>query len=314
MNNRNERKNEQPIHRLKFPGGELNQDEHKRTEFMLPDMNSTFRVFAAHYRTVDSDWSYPAHTHPFFEVNLVLSGSQRMRANGQPYLQQPGDLMLLIPGEEHESCAASPQGMTYYCIHFDVDEPAFRELLCARSRPFFEAGSELSKQIRPALDKLILLTLDEAGVRVQSRMMILSALFELFGALSHVLSQEEHSTPSQINPTASYVASRLEQMVGDIENEDGETLAHETVESIAQEVGYSTSSVNRMFSRAFGLSPRQYMSMLILKKAKLLLMDPDLSIEEISMKLGYKNIAHFSRQYKRWTDESPSQFRGRFHK
>ncbi|WIV19530.1 AraC family transcriptional regulator [Paenibacillus polygoni] len=29
--------------------------------------------------------------------------------------------------------------------------------------------------------------------------------------------------------------------------------------------------------------------------------------------MGYKNISHFSRQCKRWTGESPSEFRHKFH-
>ncbi|KHF36589.1 Arabinose operon regulatory protein [Paenibacillus sp. P1XP2] len=86
------------------------------------------------------------------------------------------------------------------------------------------------------------------------------------------------------------------------------------IASIAAKVGYSTSAINRIFTQAYGLSPRQYMSALMLKKSKLLLMDPELSIEAISARLGYHNIAHFSRQFKRWTGESPSRFRSRYYK
>lgn len=281
---------------------------------MLPDMDSTFQVFAAHLREVKTDWSYPSHHHPFFEVNMVLEGSQEMIINGQRYVQNPGDSILLIPGEEHESRAISPAGITYYCIHFDVDEPAFRELLCRRQVPLFDAAHELSIAIRPGMNKLIQLTVDETGMKVQSRMKILSALFELFAALSSTLSSSSNNQSSvHVSPTASDIAAQLEHYAAHMEDRINVDSSQDTIRKIAAEIGYSTSSVNRMFSRAFGMSPRQYLSTLMLKKSKLLLMDPELTIEDISLKMGYKNIAHFSRQFKRWTGESPSRFRHKFH-
>lgn len=42
-------------------------------------------------------------------------------------------------------------------------------------------------------------------------------------------------------------------------------------------------------------------------------MEPELSVEDVSRRLGYKDIAHFSRQFKRWTGEPPGKFRGRYH-
>ncbi|MGV2794787.1 cupin domain-containing protein, partial [Clostridium perfringens] len=77
--------------------------DHQIAEFMLPDMDSTFQLFAAHLRTVTPDWSYPRHSHPMFEVNLLLAGRQEMTVNGQRYVQEPGDVMLLRPEEIHES-------------------------------------------------------------------------------------------------------------------------------------------------------------------------------------------------------------------
>ncbi|GGH09323.1 helix-turn-helix domain-containing protein [Paenibacillus segetis] len=289
--------------------------ERMRKEYLLPDMDSTFRVFAAHWRTVDQDWKYPLHKHPLFEVNLVLSGTQEMTVNRTSYIQKPGDIILLGPGDEHESRAIGRENMTYYCLHFDVDERALRELLCRNKTYFHASNSELAAAIRPPLDKLIRLTQDEGAERVESRMITLSALFELFAGISGTLSKWDHGNAvSRMSQAASQIASRLERAVDEAEEQSMSEHDVETIESIAAEIGYSMSSVNRMFTAVYGVSPRQYMSTLMLKKSKLLLMDTELTIEVISAKLGYKNIAHFSRQFKRWTGESPSSFRSRFYK
>jgi AraC family transcriptional activator of pobA len=290
--------------------------ERAQREFMLPDMDSTFKVFAAHWRTVEQDWLYPRHTHPMFEVNLVLSGTQEMIVNRKIYVQNPGDLLLLNPGDIHESKAIGGEDMTYYCLHFDVDERAFRELLCQNTICFHASDSDLAHAIRPALNKLIALTLEEAIMRVESRMKALSILFELFAAISGHLSKQGNDSTSapRMSQAASNIATRLERSVNETADGFLERSETESVATIAKEMGYSMSSVNRMFNHVFGISPRQYLSTLMLKKAKLLLMEPELTIETISTKLGYKDIAHFSRQFKRWTGESPGKFRDRFYK
>ncbi len=296
-------------------------EEHHIAEFMLPDMDSTFQVFAAHLRTVTHNWSYPSHTHPLFEVNLLLAGRQEMTVNGQRFVQEPGDIMILRPEDVHESRAAGSGRMTYYCLHFNVDDRVMREMLCQGRQFYFGESSPLVRTIRPSLDKLIALTSGKETEKLANKMRALSAVFELFAGLGESLAEQERADNpgSRMTRIAAEIAAGLERCVEAPEDErladreDSADASRETVAAVTENLGYSASSCNRMFHRVYGMSPRQYLSALKLKKAKLLLMEPALSVEEISIRLGYKDIAHFSRQFKRWTGEPPGKFRARFH-
>ncbi|AWB47042.1 AraC family transcriptional regulator [Paenibacillus sp. CAA11] len=284
---------------------------------MLPDMDSTFRIFAAHVRTVTKEWFYPKDRHPLFEVNLVLEGSQEMIVNGRRHVQQPGDLVLLRPEDVHESRVIGEQPMTYYCLHFDVDERVLRELLCHNEPRYCPSASPLAQKIRPSLDKLIALTSSSSMPKLADKMLILSAVFELFAGLSEILSSfADNAEGTRTIGVASEIAAALEnsvKMQESLAGQEEQETSLKTIREITEQLGYSASSCNRMFHQVYGMSPRQYLSALKLKKAKLALMAPELSIEAISIRLGYKDIAHFSRQFKRWTGESPAKFRSRFH-
>ncbi|WP_238996456.1 helix-turn-helix domain-containing protein [Paenibacillus pinistramenti] len=295
-------------------------------EVMMPDVESTFRVFAAHLRTVEAAWTYPLHSHPLFEINLLLDGRQCIKVNGQEHTQQPGDLVILRPGDLHESLNSGTGDMTYYCIHFDSDERELRELLCRGSRRLFPADSLLTGTVRPSLNRLMELAAEneaETGggpLKLHAKMNTLSAVFGLFAALTEGLTHPEAARSADLRSSrvAEEIAAFLERAVEQTALEQADALFEEgalkeTVASAMSGLGYSPSACTRMFQEVYGLSPRRYLSRLKLKKAKLLLMQPELSIEQISSKLGYADIAHFSRQFKRWTGESPGRFRARVH-
>ncbi|WP_136607339.1 AraC family transcriptional regulator [Paenibacillus dokdonensis] len=286
-------------------------------EVMLPDVEATFRIYAAHWRTVAQGWEYPLHAHPLFEINLLMEGRQTMEVSGRTYVQEPGDLLLLKPEDLHESRSSGDGNMTYYCIHFDTDERALRELLCRDGQRYFSGDSPLACAIRPSLDKLIDLTSEDAAGKLETKMRTLSAMFELFAALTGSLSERENSrlTHTRAARIAERIAADLERAVEDTANEDGTSVDRtaDTVAAVTAGLGYSMSACTRMFQRVYGISPRGYLSQLKLKKAKLLLMQPELSVESVSRMLGYGDIAHFSRQFKRWTGEAPGKFRGKYH-
>lgn len=289
------------------------------TEYMLPDMESTFRVYAAHIRTVTKEWAYEEHSHPLFELNVVLSGAQQMIVNGQVYVQHAGDIMLLLPEDVHQSEAVGEDELCYYCLHFNVDDRIVRERLFRLIDRFYSAEHGLTKVILPSLEQLVMITTQVDSAKIDNKMRTLSIIFALFASISEYVSEQMlvDRMGKSSDEVAIMIAERLERLVSGANEDSLNNIISDNeqgaVAAVIADTGYSASSCNRRFHEVYGMSPRQYLSSLKLKRAKLLLMNPQLSIEHISIILGYKDIAHFSRQFKRWTGEPPGKFRARFH-
>jgi len=65
----------------------------------------------------------------------------------------------------------------------------------------------------------------------------------------------------------------------------------------------------RLFKLAYGLSPHQYIQQLRLEKAKQLLQDGSLAINDIADTLGFENSQSFSRLFFQRAGVYPSQYR-----
>lgn len=84
------------------------------------------------------------------------------------------------------------------------------------------------------------------------------------------------------------------------------------VETLAKSSGYSLDYFTRIFKRVTGSTPNALIIETKLEKARALLAAPDLTIEQISIDLGYNNPFYFTRQFKQKTGMTPSQYRKKF--
>ncbi|WP_172193626.1 AraC family transcriptional regulator [Saccharibacillus qingshengii] len=123
-------------------------------QYALPDLRFSFQMCGAHWRKVASGWSYPPHDHALFELNYVIEGQQITRIGGEPHIQHPGELLLLAPGCRHESRIGKSNTMTYFCIHFDIDDAVMYGRIASLGSSLFAADSELTTRLQPDLERL----------------------------------------------------------------------------------------------------------------------------------------------------------------
>lgn len=82
-----------------------------------------------------------------------------------------------------------------------------------------------------------------------------------------------------------------------------------TLAEIAESVCLSNSRLGHLFKAETGLGPLQYLRLLRMQEAKLLLRTSFLSVKEIMTKIGIKDESHFFRDFKRAHGVTPVQYR-----
>lgn len=78
---------------------------------------------------------------------------------------------------------------------------------------------------------------------------------------------------------------------------------------IARKIGYDYSYLSNLFSSVEGITIEKYIINQKIEKVKELLVYDELSLNEISYKLGYSSVQHLSNQFKKVTGLTPSHFK-----
>lgn len=82
-----------------------------------------------------------------------------------------------------------------------------------------------------------------------------------------------------------------------------------TIETLAQEVSISRSSLAERFTQALRQPPMEYLHHVRMQRAALLLDQPDYKIKRIAAAVGYRSVAAFSHAFRRWSGNSPGFYR-----
>lgn len=82
-----------------------------------------------------------------------------------------------------------------------------------------------------------------------------------------------------------------------------------SIEIIAKRLGISRITLFRQFKSAYGISPKQYLDNIRMKKACQLLKCSRIPIKQIAFDCGYKSIQHFSRIFRSFYELSPRAYR-----
>lgn len=124
---------------------------------------------------------------------------------------------------------------------------------------------------------------------------------------AHILRGPTSASPLDI-PTSAFSAYRLHHIMNAIlQNPE----ANHSLEEMSARAGITPSHFCRVFRKATGLSPHQYAMKAKLDRAQDMLMQSDLALSSIAEFLGFTSQSHFTRAFRQFAGETPSDFRRR---
>lgn len=82
-----------------------------------------------------------------------------------------------------------------------------------------------------------------------------------------------------------------------------------TLETLADIAGYTQYYLTRKFKKEIGISIWDFINEAKIERAKVLLLDPTLTIQDISNMLNYCSRSYFSEVFQKYVDCSPSEYR-----
>ena len=254
------------------------------------------------------------HRHDFCELAFVTRGTALHWLEGRDFPVAAGDVFLLQGRQRHyfherkDLCLinimydpaklALPESelrrMPGYCAMFLL-EPAYRH--SHRFASHLRLGRiplARAEQLAERIER------EERGRQPGYEVAMRAGLLELMVFLSRAYTNTD--------TTEAEALLRVGNVIGALENEFSKEWKLDDLQRIAH---MSRSNLMRVFRKATGRSPIEYLVRLRIQKAMELLRGTRLPVTEVAMEVGFRDSNYFARQFRRATGQSPRAFRQR---
>jgi AraC family transcriptional regulator len=220
--------------------------------------------------------------------------------NWVSYVKSPGALCFVPAGVQFVMRARSDFEMVACALDLTLVNGIDAEL---DHRPAGELRLRTNFNDPPSQQLLKLLLLDAAGEGPAGRLYS----NHLIHALAYrVLVFGRDVSPSNAARPASGLPNRILKRVVDKMQVLDDKLSLET---LAQESGYSRVHFVRMFRAATGRSPHNYLLNLRIERARELLSNPALPLTDIALDCGFSSHSHLTRVFRQFVGVTPSEYR-----
>ena len=256
---------------------------------------------------MERHWHYPV------EILKITKGTFKVEVNLETYTLHAGDICFINSEELHRL-----EGLESVTIHDAVifhphilefsypDE--FQEQYAA---PFLSHASSLPRLLTPEdslyntvaklFDRAVSLAkAEENGWYFRVKLLILEMFYELcihkkMPAAEELLSAADKERISRYKKIVSYFEKNYMNKI--------------TLEKLASEIQVNPQYLCHFFKEIAGISPIQYLIRYRVNRAGEALRETTRSILEISLDCGFDNVSYFIRQFRKFTGQTPRQYR-----
>lgn len=256
------------------------------------------------YRYVSVHPALEMHSHGSrIEICYLESGQQTYVVEDQKYDLVGGDVFATFPGERHGTGPhLESRGVLYWMIlHTRMGQGRFLDLPPTQARSLMNRLLKMNPRHFPGQVglKKTLTRIFEAYQRTDDPLRLVNLKNLMLRFLLDVLAcAEKHQARGPSPPIVAvqqHIESHLDQPLD--------------LMSLAGQTGLSLSRFKSRFKKEVGIPPAEWVMRRKMEQAEQMLSKTRLSVTEVAMHLGFSSSQYFATVFKRYTGQSPRDFR-----
>ncbi|PYI54372.1 AraC family transcriptional regulator [Paenibacillus flagellatus] len=287
----------------------------------LKEQLSIDKIYSFHYNELLKDFVYDGERHNFWEFLYVDKGEVEITTEFATFHLKQGDMVFYSPNEFHSLRCNRKTPPNIFIVSFDCKSEAMRffthktvrlgdeerrllSLLIEEGNKLFAMPvaipSRLSGDRRPK-HPLTRKEKPEFGAE-QLIKMYLEMLFIRLIRLNRTAPAKVKLTPiTKENEQRELVKRILDYL-------DAHLPENPSVDELCAEFALSRTQLRAVFREHTGCGVAEYVGRLRIERAKTYIREETSNVTEIAERLGFSSIHYFSRQFKKATGMSPSEY------
>ncbi len=248
----------------------------------------------------ETDLTYYSHSHPYYELHLILDGSVVMQAGQQQYRLDKHSFCLISPQTSHAP-KSSILGVSRLCIGLSVSDPD-----CSAAAFLLKRTKDASACTGPAeqmLQTLTQLTAEEDTVRFSAEMTA-QLLSVLVLQMLRTMEASQGNSAGVHRDLNDLRTVRIDRFLNNSFHLQG------AQQLLAAELGLSRRQLDRVLQKLYGCSFRDKL-LQVRAEAACDLLRGDMTVARIAQRVGYSSSANFTAFFRNYMGMTPSQYRGK---
>lgn len=271
------------------------------------------KLYTVHYFEYRSDFYYPGERHNFWEFQCVDKGCAKVQTDDDVHVLNRGQVIFHRPNEFHNLTAVGQTAPNIVVVSFECNSPCM-EFFEKRILTLSDTERNLIGMIIAEARRCIASPLDDPYLQKMevkkdslfgSQQMVLLYLQELLISMIRRHTLPQISVPVNRLPAPKNGSAIYNKIIFYLEEHIREFV---TIEDICHDNLIGRSQLQKLFREQHQCGIIEFFTEMKVEFAKQLIRENQLNFTQISDFLGYSSIHYFSRQFKKVTGMTPSEY------
>lgn len=250
---------------------------------------------------LEVDGLVPQHVLNSYEINYIVSGMGSITSGKNKMSVAPGDMYIASKGVSHNIKSNSNSRLRFIYFSFD-----FLDIAPCELKTFYDNVGSLVVKDKMRSGNLFNTLIDEFYSEQSMNREMCEYIMKVIILSGYRNCSQEHSVKYSPDISTEKKKTIIYSVIKYMEQNYTEI---NSVKEVAEKFSYTSNYLSHLFKKYTGLSLKEYMITVKMQKARDLIREGKLSLNETARLCGYDSVPSFCRMFKKYIDTTVNEIK-----